>query len=78
MNLLLPLLQQIAIVQESFSPSVEQVEDAQQLIAAFTEATEQGKGAFSYKNKMIDMPTVLQMQNRVDLAKAVGMMPSGE
>ena len=67
--------QQVSLVQDSFSPTAEQVEYAQQLIAAFEAAKDEGKGAFSYKNKMIDMPTVLQMQNRVDLARATGMLP---
>ena len=44
-------------------------------MASRSQKRDEGKGAFSYKNKMIDMPTVLQMQNRVDLARATGMLP---
>ena len=62
------------IVHASFSPSPEQLADAVALINAFDAAADAGKGAFTYKNKMIDMPTVLQMRNQVTFARNAGLL----
>jgi citrate lyase subunit beta-like protein len=36
---------------------------AREVVAAFEEHQKSGKGAFSYRNTMIDMPTVKQAEN---------------
>ena len=58
---------QIPIVQTAFSPSVEQLEYSRDLIRSFAENQAAGKGAFSFRGKMIDRPTLLQAQNIVDM-----------
>ena len=58
---------QIPIIQSAFSPSSEQLEYARDLIQSFTENQEAGKGAFNFRGKMIDRPTLLQAQNVVDM-----------
>ena len=62
---------QINIVNDSFSPSPKDIEYAEGMIAAFDEHQLSGKGAFSYCGSMIDMPSVKQAQNVVNLAKLV-------
>ncbi|XP_069746611.1 citramalyl-CoA lyase, mitochondrial isoform X4 [Narcine bancroftii] len=62
---------QIPIVQEAFSPSVERVKWAWELIEAFEEHQKLGKGAFTLHGSMIDMPSLKQAQNIVTMAKAI-------
>ncbi|KAJ8253401.1 hypothetical protein GJAV_G00212530 [Gymnothorax javanicus] len=62
---------QIKIVQEEFSPSPDRVRWAQELIAAFGEHQKEGKGAFTFRGSMIDMPSLKQAQNIVAMAAAV-------
>ncbi len=47
---------QIDVVNEHFSPSAEDVAEAQRLVAAFAEAREQGLMAISFEGKMVDVP----------------------
>ena len=58
---------QIPIVQNSFSPSPDQLYFAKELIVAFDDNQKAGKGAFSFRGKMIDRPTLLQAQNIVNM-----------
>ncbi|KAM7111154.1 citramalyl-CoA lyase, mitochondrial isoform 5-T8 [Molossus nigricans] len=62
---------QIAIVQEQFSPSPEKIKWAEELIAAFKEHQQLGKGAFTFQGSMIDMPLLKQAQNIVTLATSI-------
>ncbi|XP_051882690.1 citramalyl-CoA lyase, mitochondrial isoform X2 [Pristis pectinata] len=65
---------QIPVVQEAFSPSVERVKWAWELIEAFEEHQKLGKGAFTLHGSMIDMPSLKQAQNVVTLATAIKKM----
>uniref|UniRef100_A0A671ECD7 Citramalyl-CoA lyase n=1 Tax=Rhinolophus ferrumequinum TaxID=59479 RepID=A0A671ECD7_RHIFE len=60
---------QIAVVQEQ-SPSPEKIKWAE-LIAAFKEHQQLGKGAFTFQGSMIDMPLLKQAQNIVTLATSI-------
>ncbi|XP_062959151.1 citramalyl-CoA lyase, mitochondrial isoform X2 [Cynocephalus volans] len=62
---------QIAVVQEQFSPSPEKTKWAEELIAAFKEHQQLGKGAFTFQGSMIDMPLLKQAQNIVTLATSI-------
>ncbi|XP_075774871.1 citramalyl-CoA lyase, mitochondrial isoform X2 [Pelodiscus sinensis] len=62
---------QIAVVQEQFSPSPEKIKWAQELISAFEDHQQLGKGAFTFHGSMIDMPLLKQAQNIVTLAAAI-------
>eukprot|EP00074_Homo_sapiens_P097225 XP_016875892.1 citramalyl-CoA lyase, mitochondrial isoform X4 [Homo sapiens] len=62
---------QIAVVQEQFSPSPEKIKWAEELIAAFKEHQQLGKGAFTFQGSMIDMPLLKQAQNTVTLATSI-------
>ena len=54
---------QVPIVQEAFSPSAEKLEWARELVKAFNEQSEQGRGAIEFRGQMVDMPLVLQARN---------------
>nr|XP_015821475.2 citramalyl-CoA lyase, mitochondrial [Nothobranchius furzeri] len=62
---------QIQPVQEEFSPSQERVQWAKELIAAFDQHQKEGKGAFTFRGSMIDLPSLKQAQNIVTLADAM-------
>ncbi|XP_074048066.1 citramalyl-CoA lyase, mitochondrial isoform X1 [Macrotis lagotis] len=62
---------QIAVVQEQFSPTSEKIKWAKELISAFKEHQQLGKGAFTFHGSMIDMPLLKQAQNIVTLATAI-------
>jgi len=63
---------QVQPVQEAFTPSSKEIDEAANLIKAFREHEELGNGAFEYEGKMIDMPILKQAQNVIDRAIAAG------
>ena len=54
---------QVSVVQEAFSPSEARVEWATALVEEHARHQEGGRGAFSFRGAMIDMPTVKQAEN---------------
>uniref|UniRef100_A0A8D2AU98 Citramalyl-CoA lyase n=1 Tax=Sciurus vulgaris TaxID=55149 RepID=A0A8D2AU98_SCIVU len=62
---------QIAVVQEQFTPSPGKIQWAEELIAAFKAHQQLGKGAFTFQGSMIDMPLLKQAQNIVTLATSI-------
>jgi len=65
---------QVAPVQEAFTPSPEAIEYAQRVIEAFISSQKEGKGAFALDGKMIDMPLLKNAQKVLDRAKAAGAL----
>src|SRR5215207_1113747 len=65
---------QVAPVQEAFTPSLEAIEYAQRVIEAFITSQKEGKGAFALDGKMIDMPLLKNAQKVLDRAKAAGIL----
>lgn len=53
---------QIAILNEAFSPTPEQVVQAHRIVEAAAEAAGQGRGAFSIDGRMVDPPIVARAQ----------------
>ena len=47
---------QIDIVNAAFSPSAEEIDEAERLVAAFAKAQEEGLMAISFEGKMVDVP----------------------
>lgn len=50
---------QTPVVNSAFSPTVEEVEQARRLVAAFDEQLTAGSGAFTFDGKMVDMPMLV-------------------
>uniref|UniRef100_UPI0035902EC8 citramalyl-CoA lyase, mitochondrial isoform X1 n=2 Tax=Myxine glutinosa TaxID=7769 RepID=UPI0035902EC8 len=61
---------QINAVQKAFSPSARQLDWARELISTFEEHQKLGKGAFTFRGSMIDMPVLRQARNVLALALA--------
>lgn len=66
---------QVAVVQEAFTPSDEAIEYAQRVVRAFSASQKEGRGAFALDGKMIDMPLLKNAQKVLDRAKAAGKAP---
>jgi citrate lyase beta subunit len=65
---------QIAPIQDVFTPSADEIQDAQELIAAHEAQQAQGTGVFEFKGKMVDMPMVRAAMAVVARAKACGIL----
>jgi citrate lyase beta subunit len=65
---------QVAPVQDAFTPSPEAIEYAQRVMKAFITSQKEGKGAFALDGKMIDMPLLKNAQKVLDRAKAAGAL----
>ncbi|CAI4222912.1 unnamed protein product [Auanema sp. JU1783] len=62
---------QVEIVNNAFMPSVERVEWATELVHAFSQHQQEGKGAFQFRGQMIDRPLLLQALNIIQLVERV-------
>jgi citrate lyase beta subunit len=65
---------QVAPVQEAFTPSDEAIVYAQRVVDAFSASQKEGRGAFALDGKMIDMPLLKNAQKVLDRAKAAGKL----
>ncbi len=63
---------QVAAVQEAFTPSEAAIEYAQRVVKTFAASQREGKGAFALDGKMIDMPLLKNAQKVLERAKAAG------
>ena len=63
---------QVAPVQEAFTPDDESIAYAKRLVEAFETHQKEGKGAFALDGQMIDMPLVKNVQKVLERAKAAG------
>ncbi len=63
---------QVAPIQSVFTPSAEDIINAQRLIHAHQQHQADGTGVFEYEGKMIDMPMVRAALAIIDRAKACG------
>jgi citrate lyase beta subunit len=64
---------QIGPIQQTFTPTAEQVAAAKRLIDAHKSQQEAGKGAFEFEGRMVDMPMVRAAQNVLARARAAGI-----
>ena len=60
---------QIAIVNEAFTPTEGEVGEARELLALFEENAAAGRMAFSFKGQMVDVPHLTQARKIVALAE---------
>lgn len=63
---------QIAVVNEAFTPTAAEIDYAQRLLAAFDAAEAEGAGAIDFEGKMIDMPLVKAARQVIERAKVAG------
>jgi citrate lyase subunit beta / citryl-CoA lyase len=60
---------QIDIVNEIFSPSAEEVADAEELLAAFEENRKAGRMAFTFRGEMVDVPHLTRARRILELSR---------
>jgi len=65
---------QIPIVHQAFTPTPEEIERAQGIVAAFERAREEGLAIVSIGSKMIDAPIVQRAVKVVERARALGLL----
>lgn len=63
---------QVAIMNEEFMPSEEEVAHARGVLEAYEAARAQGRGATAYQGRMIDAPIVAQARQTLRRAEAFG------
>jgi citrate lyase subunit beta/citryl-CoA lyase len=61
--------EQIAALNECFSPSVEEIAHAERVVAAFAEAEARGRGSTSLEGWVIDVPVVKRARALLELAR---------
>jgi citrate lyase beta subunit len=59
---------QIAVINEVFSPTADEVTRAHRLVDADTAARAAGQGAFRFENRMVDQPIVTRARRLLELA----------
>jgi len=62
---------QIAILNEEFGPSAEEVAAARRIVAAYAAATAAGRGAIEVDGKMIDVPVVERARRTLERFEAI-------
>lgn len=62
---------QVMVMNELFLPPAEDVQHARELLAAYDEASAQGRGAIEFRGRMVDMPVVLRARELLRRADAV-------
>ena len=63
---------QIAPANEIFSPSLDAIEEAKEIIKAMNRAKENGEGATVFKGRMVDIASIKQAEVLFKLAKLIG------
>lgn len=69
---------QIKPIHQVFSPTVEQIEKARQIVQALKEAQAKGLGVVALGTKMIDAPVAARAEKILARAKALGLLPEPE
>lgn len=62
---------QLDIINETFSPSAEEVAYARKIMEAWDEAESAGRGSLAMDGRMVDVPVVKRAQNLLDFADAI-------
>ncbi len=65
---------QVFAVNEMFSPTQAEIEDAKVIISQAEEAERKGLGVFSFRGKMVDKPIITRSENLLKSAKEWGLI----
>lgn len=65
---------QIAIANEIFSPTVEEIAWARKVVDAYREAVATGRGALSVDDRMVDAASIKMAETTLDLARRAGIL----
>ena len=61
---------QVPVVQEAFTPSVEEIDYARRVVETFEASQREGRGAYALDGKMIDMPLLKNARKVLERARA--------
>ena len=64
----------VEVINQVFSPSLQEIDYAYEVMEAIALAKEQGKGAIALRGKMIDAPIVARAKRTIAMAEALGLM----
>ncbi len=65
---------QVTVINDQFTPDEERIEWAREVLAARSEAEQEGRGVFSVDGEMIDAPLIAQAEDVVSRARAAGLL----
>ena len=65
---------QLEIINQTFSPSQEDIAYALAIVEGWNDAVEMGRGSFDLNGKMVDVPVVKRAQNLLDFSQSVNQM----
>jgi len=65
---------QIPVINEAFTPSRQEVQEAQELIAAFEEHRRKGSGAFAFRGQMVDAPHLNRAEKVIERSRRAGVL----
>ena len=65
---------QIDIINDSFSPSIQEIDHAKKVIETFEEAKKQGRGSTSLDGLVIDVPVVKRAKSLLHISKEMGII----
>jgi citrate lyase subunit beta / citryl-CoA lyase len=66
---------QVALANDAFRPTAQEIQHAVRVIEAARKATQQGIGAYMVDGRMVDAPFVIRAENVVALARRLGLLP---
>ena len=62
---------QVDLANTIYSPSMEEVKEAKEILLRMDLAKKQGKGAVAFKGKLLDIVSIKQAQNIVEIEKKI-------
>jgi len=65
---------QIPIVNETFTPSAEEIAESQELLAAFERSHQAGSGAFRFRGRMVDAPHLARARTTLERARQANLI----
>ena len=68
----------VDVINSVFSPTVEEIDYAYEVVDAIARAKAEGKGAISLRGKMIDAPIVARAERTIAMARALGIERGGK
>lgn len=62
---------QVPVINDVFSPTADEIAEAERIVAAYDEAIARGEGVTRLDDRMIDAPVVMRARKVVDLARRI-------
>jgi len=63
----------VEVINQTFSPTLKEIDYAYEVMEAISLAKQQGKGAIALHGKMVDAPIVARAERTIAMARALGL-----